>query len=559
MNVATLVPDPGQLQLECIVPTAEAITLTVRTSQSCAACPDCGGCSARMHSRYQRQIADLPWHGIPVRLRLMCRRFFCDRPDCTRRIFTERLPGVVGRYARKTDRLSAALLVIGNLLGGEAGARLGEELGMRTSPDSFLRHVRRAAVSTAETPRVLGIDDFAFRRGQHYGTILVDLERRRPIDLLPDRHAETVAQWLREHPGVEIVTRDRSFEYARGITTGASEATQVTDRFHLLANMREMLERVVDRNRHLLWGIEIPPPVSKTDSAAPIPGAVSRPRQPAKRSTREEAAGKTRQERRMQVRQEVHARHAAGENILQIAAGLGLARTTVYRYLRQQPASGSSRTRFVASMIDPFLPYLCQRWAEGCRNGKQLWRELRDRGYPGSRKMVAVWAAHQREASAPSTPKRYLNWDVGTPQPGDQPARASPLRLASSRQITWFLLRKPKGLTPAEQAAREQIHVAAPELALVQPLVLEFGRLVRKRDAAAFASWRERALGSGIADLGGFIAGLDKDDQAVLEALRSPWSNGWVEGQVNRLKLIKRQMYGRANFDLLRARVLATA
>jgi transposase len=404
---------------------------------------------------------------------------------------------------------------------------------------------------------VLGVDDWAFCRGKRYGTILVDLERGCPIDLLPDRQAETLADWLRGHPGVQIVSRDRSTEYARGITVGAPDAIQVADRFHLFLNLREMVERVIEVHRHRLEGITLPTATSKVGDPAPGDAVASRPRQPARRSSTEQATRDGRYQRRLALRQQVQARREQGESILGIARQLDLSRGTVYRYLRGQPESAAVRTRHVGSMLDPFLPYLCQRWSAGCHNGKQLWREMRERGYRGSRKMVAIWAQYQRAAPAPSTPKKYLAGPAASPDQGPCPARSARPRLPSSRRISWFLLRDPASLGQGEQATLAALHAAAPELAAIQPLAQQFQRLVKERDVAAFRSWRESALGSGLPDLCSFVEGLERDRTAVEAALQFSWSNGPVEGHVNRLKVIKRQMYGRANFDLLRARVLA--
>jgi transposase len=557
MSVATLLPDPKRLHLEYIVAAADVITLVVQTTASAAFCPSCGQGSIRIHSRYHRTVADLPWHGLPVRLQLSCRKFFCDRPDCSRRIFTERLPGIVRPSARQTERMAQALLLIGYALGGEAGARLVAELGMSGSPDTLLRQIRQAMPSVAGTPQVLGVDDWAFCRGQRYGTLLVDLERGRPADLLPDRQAETLADWLKEHPGVQIVTRDRSWEYARGIKEGAPDALQVVDRFHLLANLREMLERVVERNRHHLSAVVLPPRSPKGSRASSQKETLSRPRQPARRSPAEMATRDARYQGRLALRQQVQALREQGESILGIAQRLALNRSTVYRYLRGQPESNAVRTRHVGSRLDPFLPYLCQRWSEGCHNGSQLWRELRERGYGGSRKMVAVWTQHQREAPAPTTPQKYRSAPRAASAQDLRPERNTRPHPPSARRISWFLLRDPASLSLAEQATLTTIHTAAPDLAAIQPLVQQFQLLVRGRDAAAFTAWREQALGSSLPELCSFITGLDRDREAVEAALTFPWSNGPVEGQVNRLKVIKRQMYGRANFDLLRARVLA--
>ena len=556
---AALLPDPQLVRVDYLASQADRIVLVATTIRRSVPCPDCGHAATRVHSRYSRTVADRPWNMVQVRLRICSRKFFCDQPTCARAIFTERLPGLVERSARRTCRLMELLQLIGSALGGEAGARLAVGLGLGVSPDRLLQQLRQAPTPARSTPRVLGVDDFAFRRGQRYGTLLVDLERRCPVDLLADREATTLARWLKERPGVEIVTRDRSGEYAKGITEGAPQAIQVTDRFHLLANMRELLERVVARNRHLLQGIVLPRPATPGVEAALTGEAAARPRQPAKRSPNEKAARRARQQQRLSLRQQVHALREAGESILGISQDLNLNRSTVYRYLRQSPENGAVRTRCVGSRLDAFLPYLCQRWSEGCHNGSQLWRELRERGYRGSRKMIAVWTQHQRETPAPTTPKQYLAAAGTAPAPkaGSENAAASPP--PSARRTSWFLLREEAELSAEESATLAKIHQAAPELARIQLFAQQFGRLVRERDAAGFRAWREQALNSGLPDLCSFVAGLDRDKDAVEAALSLRWSNGPLEGSVNRLKLLKRQMYGRAGFDLLRARVLRAA
>jgi len=210
MNITTLLADPAAIRLECIRPELRSITLIVKTTSPQALCPRCAKASTRLHSRYIRTVADLPWHGVAARLQLHTRRFFCSTIDCPQRIFCERLPAVVARYARRTVRLSDALQLIGFALGGEAGARAAIKLGMSVSPDTLLRRIRQAALPTYPLPRVLGVDDWAFCRGQRYGTILVDLERHCRIDLLPDRQAETLCTWLSAHPSIEIISRDRA-------------------------------------------------------------------------------------------------------------------------------------------------------------------------------------------------------------------------------------------------------------------------------------------------------------------------------------------------------------
>ena len=237
---------------------AQTISITLQTISPTARCPGCSAPSKRVHSRYTRILSDLPWGSFTVQLHLYARKYFCTVRSCSRRIFTERLPDIVAPYARRSNRLGEILQLIGFALGGEAGSRLVERLRMTISPSTLLRLVRRApdSVDAQHTPRVLGVDDFATRKGRTYGTILVDLEQHRPIELLPDRSAQALENWLRKHPGVEIISRDRSTEYTKGATVGAPDAIhQIADRFHLLMNLREAVERLLDRNRSQFRGI----------------------------------------------------------------------------------------------------------------------------------------------------------------------------------------------------------------------------------------------------------------------------------------------------------------
>jgi transposase len=476
-----------------------------------------------VHSHYQRTLADLPWQGRIIALRVRARRFRCISPMCPRRIFTERLPEVTTPGARRTVRLADIHHHLGRALGGAAGARLAARLTMPVSATTLLDMLRRRAPpALLQAPRVLGVDDWAWRRGGRYGTILCDLESRRVVDLLPDRRAVTLAEWLRRHPGVEVISRDRAGSYADGARQGAPGAVQVADRWHLLENCSRALLDAVRRHR------------SEVEAAAGAGTAEQMPPLQKALMTSAERRQWDRWQRGRKGYEEVIRLHREGTSIKTIVRRLRIGRNTVRRWLR---GAAPERHRPRRSSLEPYRPMLERRWAEGCHNGAQLWRELREVGFRGGLRVVTEWATRQRLAPLPGRP-------------------ASGFTAPASRRVTQILTADAQALDEGERNYLDRLLTLSPPLALARDLVLRFGSMVREQKAAELDSWLAEANES---ELRSFATGLRQDEAAVRAALTLPWSNGQTEGQITKLKLVRRQMYGRAKHDLLRARLLQAA
>src|SRR6266446_2273803 len=396
--LACLLPEATTLCLAAchIDHTAAQLTLLVRSTQTNVPCPLCATPARRIHSRYVRTLADLPWAAYRVRLQLRVRKWFCRNRSCPRRIFTERLPTVAVPWARRTLRLAPRLIALGVALGGKAGVRLGHAWDVRVSRNTLRRLLRRQPEPEAPTPRVLGVDDWALRKGHTYGTILVDLERRQPVALLPERTAAPVAQWLREHPGVEVIARDRASAYAEGARQGAPQATQVADRFHLLQNLRETLDEVFTAHHQVLNAVhaaQSPPPVVRPDGAVALPV----PPRATPRAVQQRAA--QRAARRQALYDAVWTLHRQGWTVPAIARQVGLGQRTIFRYLHTPTCPGQQhRSTYGRSLLTPYTDYLLTRWNAGCRTAMQLFRELQPQGYTGSYAVVAAYGSRLRQA-----------------------------------------------------------------------------------------------------------------------------------------------------------------
>ena len=361
--------------------------LSLQASPTCptAVCPTCHEVSARIHSYYVRVPHDLPISGQAVQLRLRVRRFRCQNHDCLQQTFAERIPEVVAYHAQRTARLTTTLTLFAAVLSGQAGSRLLGKTGMPLSADTLLRLAKRANVRPIVTPRVLGVDDFAFQRGHRYGSLLIDLETHQPIDLLPERTANALSAWLREHPGVEWISRDRSTEYARGASEGAPQVQQIVDCWHLLKNLKEVVERVVGRNHAAL----------KQRQVASGVAVSAHPKR--RRSNSERATWEVARLRRQSRYEEVVVCYRQGMSIIGIAEQFHMSRTTVRILVAAGAFPERATTLRRKSLLDPYTSYLEQRVGGGCHNASLLWREIHAQGFPDGYNIVKKWLEGRRE------------------------------------------------------------------------------------------------------------------------------------------------------------------
>jgi transposase len=506
-----------------------------------AACPRCGVVSSARHSSYQRRLWDLPIQGRPVRVTLSVRRWQCRNTDCGQSIFTERLPGIADARARRTQRTAGVLRLLGHVVGGRPGERLAGRLGFAGSRATILRHlVRHQSLPDHMTPRVVGIDEWASKKGLHFGTIAVDLERRTVIDVLPDRSAVSTARWLAARPSIELIARDRDGLYADASRQGAPQAKQIADRFHLIQNLRGAVERQLCGLERPIRGYRTSPGHRLfTDNVRPDGGAdegeALEPTHVSGRSFLLAAFAK------------VRIMYDAGETVAAITRKLHLTRRIVDKWVRLESLPERARMAPKSSTPAKFANYLRDRWKDGEKNGRRLLKEVREQGYTGCYSQLAAYVAPWREKaekkSMPPSPVGTLPLD---PRTGGV---ISPIIAAA-------LCIKPRDvLTPRQAEKVDVLKQALPMFASMRSLAMRFRGLLRGHNVDALDDWISDAMGCGLHTLQRFAARLSYDISAVRNAICEPWSNGQTEGQINRLKMLKRTMYGRASAALLRARM----
>ncbi len=508
---SALVP-PGFAVEGAILDGATAV-ITVRSTAAAGVCPGCGGVSRRVHSRYTRHLADLPVAGRPVRLEVIARRFRCEAVLCGRRIFAERFdPNVLAPSARRTARLECLVYHLGLALGGRPAAAMARRLMLPVSNDTLLRAVRRRGKAPFPSPDVIGIDDWAWKRNQRYGTIICDLERRKPIALLPDREPATAQAWLSGQPQISIVARDRGGGYALAVAKALPQAVQVADRWHLIENASHAFLAAVRRSmrqiRSAVGAMTINPDLLTAAERIQYEGYL----------------------RREDTNATILALAGRGQTIKAIVRATGYSRGLVRKILRGQR---SDVFRVRENSLEPYLPWLDAEWAKGHYNAAALWRRLKGQGFRGSLRVVSEWATRRRRA--------------------DQIGAETLQRVPAARTMARLLTIGRDTLSKSETVLVAAIEAGVPLLVEAREIIAAFHAMLRKKAEKELDPWIDRAKGSLVAS---FANGVIKDKAAVRAAISSSWSNGQTEGQITKLKLVKRQMYGRAKLDLLEARLL---
>lgn len=504
---------PAGFVVEHAEMSTDCVFLDVRAVAISATCPCCGTASCRTQSRYVRKVGDLPISGRRVILRVTVRRFWCDVVLCHRRIFAERFGDtVLAPLSRRTGRLETIIHHLGLALGGRPAAAFADRLTMPVSNDTLLRVVRRRTEQPRDKLAIIGIDDFAFRRGQRYGTIVCDLERRRPVTLLPDREQDTSRAWLAGHPSISIVARDRGGGYGEAIAKALPHAAQVADRWHLMENAsRAFLDAVGKSMRQIRKAVGssvIDPKLLTYAERLQYEGFL----------------------RRQETNEAIMELSKQGVPIKQIVKRTGHSRKLVRSVLRGQR---SDVFRVRQSSIEEWLPWLDSRWTQGVHNASALWREMRKKGFCGQVGVISEWARRRRLA-----------------EKADQSALA---RTPSARSIARLMMLARDDLSKSDAVLVAAIESNVPDLTTARTLIDDFQAMIRSKAAEKLDSWLADAK---ISLVRSFANGVEKDIAAVRNAIISPWSNGQTEGQITKLKLIKRQMYGRAKIDLLQARLV---
>ena len=529
MNQTLFIPNELSFTLLNLDHNSTHVDFHVISNQISSFCPLCLFCTTKIHSKYIRTIGDLPVSGKIVQLKLHVRKFFCENINCIRKIFTERFKHQLNSYGRRFERLNEQLSSMGLELGGNVAHRISKLSFVKISASTILRLIVKCPIPAIKLPKIIGVDDWAFKKRLKYGTIIVDLETNEVIDLLPDREAVTLTNWLKAHSSVETVSRDRSSTYASGITQASDKIIQIADRWHILKNLTEGFERFLNTQRGSLRDIsvELSQQQHESENIVPVPPVIS------KKDT--SITGKY-YDNFLKTKALQH----DGVSKRKIAKMLKMSRNTINRYWNR--TSFLPKVSHKKSNILDFEDYLIKRWQQGEQNVKNLFEEIKEQGFKNDIKIV-----YELVRQYPKT-----NFE---PIPN-----AVKIKYYSSQQLSiWLSTFRKDWSEEWPQAYLEKLLKDNPIINKVRKVILDFRRLMKEKEGDKLAAWCDEVINDDDENIKGFAKGILNDFQAVYQGFISSWSNGPVEGQVNRLKNIKRQTYGRASFELLRKRVVITS
>lgn len=501
-DVRTLIlflPQLAAVDVESVLVEDGVLVVTATTRDGPAACTGCGRVSQRVHSTYLRHVADQAVGGRPLRIDLQVRRLYCENRGCAKATFAEQVDGLTERYQRRTPGLRVVLEAVAVALAGRAGARLSVVLGAAVSWMTMLSLLMRVPLQGLGAPEVLSVDDFALRRGHRYGSLLIDAVTHQRIEVLPDRRAETLAAWLRAHPGVRIVCRDGSASFAEAISLGAPAAVQVSDRWHLWHNLAGAVEKAVTAHAGC-WN------------------ALAR------------RAGSVREAQTRERHAAVHALLDQGAGLLECTRRLGWTINCVKRYARAERVEDLLRPpQYRACLVDPYREIVRTRLRENVPITRIL-AEIREQGYTGAASLLDRYIAQGR---------------------ADAPDQAP-----SARRLTSWIMSRPADLKADRRRHLAELTGACPQMTALATVVREFAAILTERRGQDLTDWINRTRAHKLPGFDQYLNGLEKDRDASVAGLSLPYSNGPTEGANTKVKLIKRQMYGRAGFALLRHRIL---
>lgn len=499
------------------------VTIFMKSRKKTQSCPLCSVLSTKLHSYYYRIFRDLPVLDNKVLIKLKCRKFYCENNTCNRKIFVEPLNNAFSKYGRTTNRLSRKLLNIALLVGGNMGAKLSNTLNIATSSSTFIRLIHKQKMPQDFEADTVGIDDWAYNKGRNYGTAIIDLNSRKIIDLLPDRESKTVEDWFKQRPYIKTVTRDRFARYAKGVSNGAPQADQIADRWHLIKNMGDALNKLLERTRQNMK----PQLVIKAMEA-------NENLEIGNQTLMKSSFGNT--PKRFSQLQQIREYYKDGVPIRTIARLVGASRNTVKKYLHLNEPPPKIPFR---SNLTKYVDYLKSRLRED-PNVKiiDLWNEVKERGYKGCK---SVFYEHLR------------GYQKGKHYPT---ISSSSIPYWSARKVSLLLYQKPDQLSIEDRELITMLKDRSEDIKSASLYVSRFRKILENKCGEELMCWIDEISRTNLKELKSFAKGLLSDITAVTNAVSLSWNNGQVEGQINKLKTVKRQMYGRAGFNLIRKRLV---